>query len=106
MARLIYSAITSLDGYIEDTQGSIDWDRENLWYAHLHRTRERIRETLIPLMVPPAEQAILDEFEAAIQRACSCPHAWTPVSAYQRRCLLRPGGAVVGEEQGARREAG
>jgi hypothetical protein len=31
----------------------------------------------------------LDEFEAAIQRVCSCPHAWTPVSANQRRCLFR-----------------
>jgi dihydrofolate reductase len=25
MARLIYSAITSLDGYIEDAEGTFDW---------------------------------------------------------------------------------
>ena len=25
MARLIYSAITSLDGYIEDAEGSFEW---------------------------------------------------------------------------------
>jgi hypothetical protein len=25
MAALIYSAIASLDGYIEDTKGSFDW---------------------------------------------------------------------------------
>jgi hypothetical protein len=26
MAKLIYSAITSLDGYIEDDAGKFDWD--------------------------------------------------------------------------------
>ena len=25
MAKLIYSAITSLDGYVADTQGNFDW---------------------------------------------------------------------------------
>ena len=25
MARLIYSAITSLDGYVADTKGNFDW---------------------------------------------------------------------------------
>jgi hypothetical protein len=25
MAKLIYSAIASLDGYVEDAQGDIDW---------------------------------------------------------------------------------
>ena len=25
MARLIYSAIASLDGYVEDTAGAFDW---------------------------------------------------------------------------------
>jgi hypothetical protein len=25
MAKLIYSAITSLDGYIEDAEGKFDW---------------------------------------------------------------------------------
>jgi dihydrofolate reductase len=25
VAKLIYSAITSLDGYIEDTEGKFDW---------------------------------------------------------------------------------
>jgi hypothetical protein len=27
MARLIYSAITSLDGYVADTDGKFDWSR-------------------------------------------------------------------------------
>ena len=27
MARLIYSAITSLDGYVEDDHGKFDWGR-------------------------------------------------------------------------------
>jgi len=27
MAKLIYSAITSLDGYVEDAEGNFDWGR-------------------------------------------------------------------------------
>ena len=27
MAKLIYSAITSLDGYVEDADGNFDWAR-------------------------------------------------------------------------------
>lgn len=34
MARLIYSAITSLDGYVEDEEGSFDWAAPN---AEVHR---------------------------------------------------------------------
>lgn len=31
----------------------------------------------------------LNEFDAAIQRICICPQAWTAVSAHQRRCMFR-----------------
>jgi hypothetical protein len=29
MAKLIYAAITSLDGYVEDTEGKFDWVNAN-----------------------------------------------------------------------------
>ncbi len=38
-----------------------------MWHAHLHRTEERINEEIFPLAVPPSEQAMLDEFFAAIR---------------------------------------
>jgi predicted dehydrogenase len=55
------------DWRIEGPQGSIDWDRDKMWYTRLHRTQERVRKELFPLAVPPADQAMLDEFFAAIR---------------------------------------
>jgi len=55
------------DWRIEGPKGSIDWDRDHIWYSHLHRTERPVREEITPLSVPPAEQAILDEFFAAIR---------------------------------------
>jgi predicted dehydrogenase len=55
------------DWRIEGPEGSIDWDREHIWHSHLHRTQEPFRREVERLEVPPAEQAILDEFFAAIR---------------------------------------
>jgi predicted dehydrogenase len=38
-----------------------------MWHVHLHRTPERVRSEIFPLAVPAPEQAILDEFFAAIR---------------------------------------
>lgn len=55
------------DWRIEGPKGSITWDKDKMWHAHLHRTEERINEEIFPLAVPPSEQAMLDEFFAAIR---------------------------------------
>lgn len=56
------------DWRIEGPQGSIDWDQTGTWHSHLHRTPEKIdRRQIEHLSVPASEQAILDEFFAAIQ---------------------------------------
>jgi predicted dehydrogenase len=54
------------DWRIEGPQGSISWDKDKMWHAHLHRVDHKINEELFPLGVPPSEQAMLDEFFAAI----------------------------------------
>jgi predicted dehydrogenase len=55
------------DWRIEGPEGSIDWDKDRMWHHHLHRTPDKLRRELFPLAVPPPEQAILDEFFAAIR---------------------------------------
>jgi predicted dehydrogenase len=55
------------DWRIEGPEGSIDWEQDRMWHAHLHRTPERLRTELFPLAVPQPEQAILDEFFASIR---------------------------------------
>jgi predicted dehydrogenase len=55
------------DWRIEGSQGSIDWTKDGMWYSRLHRTAEKVRRALEPLAVPPAEQAMFDEFFAALR---------------------------------------
>ncbi|MDF2439452.1 MAG: hypothetical protein JWN98_436, partial [Abditibacteriota bacterium] len=56
------------DWRIEGPQGSLDWDQAGTWHSHLHRTDEKIdRRPIEHLSVPASEQAILDEFFAAIK---------------------------------------
>jgi predicted dehydrogenase len=55
------------DWRIEGPEGSIDWERDRVWFARLHRTPEKVRQEIFPLPVPPPEQAILDEFFTAIR---------------------------------------
>ena len=42
MARLIHSAISSLDGYIEDIECTFDWLRASNLVTGLSRTRGKI----------------------------------------------------------------
>jgi predicted dehydrogenase len=56
------------DWRIEGPQGSIDWDAQGTWHSHLHRTENKIdRQKIEHLSVPGGEQAMLDEFFAAIE---------------------------------------
>ena len=51
MAKLIYSAIASLDGYVEDEEGKFDWaapDEE----VHALRQRPRAADRDLPLRAP------------------------------------------------------
>lgn len=54
------------DWVIQGPHGSIIWDKDRMWHTHLHRTDKPLHEEIFPLRVPPAEQAMLDEFFAAI----------------------------------------
>lgn len=55
------------DWRIEGPNGSIDWDSTGTWHSHLHRTEQKIdRQPIEHLGVPASEQAMLDEFFAAI----------------------------------------
>ncbi|HZO91190.1 MAG TPA: Gfo/Idh/MocA family oxidoreductase [Chthonomonadaceae bacterium] len=56
------------DWRIEGPLGSIDWDKDQMRHTRLHRTERPIQEALTPISVPPADQAILDEFFAAIEQ--------------------------------------
>jgi predicted dehydrogenase len=55
------------DWRIEGPEGSIDWERDRMWFSHLHRAPERTRQEIFPISVPPPEQAILDDFLGAIR---------------------------------------
>jgi len=82
MAHLIYSAITSLDGYIEDRDGNFDWampDEEvhrfinNLERtAHTHLYGRRMYETMMVWETEPnlaAESSLLRDFAEVWQAA-------------------------------------
>lgn len=55
------------DWHITGPNGSLDWDKSGTWYSHLHRTEEKVdRRSVEHLAVKPGEQAMVDEFFAAI----------------------------------------
>ena len=63
------------DWRIEGDKGSLDWKNDKLSYSHLHRTDENVDARAIKLdETVPADQAIFDEFFAAIRdnRAPEC----------------------------------
>ena len=78
MARLIYSAITSLDGYVEDEQGNFDWakpDEEVHTFANelerpvrTHLYGRRMYETMV-YWETAGEQAAVTRDYAEIWRA-------------------------------------
>jgi predicted dehydrogenase len=55
------------DWHIEGPSGSIDWTTTEIRHAHLHRTENRVEETISPDTVPSPDQAILTEFMSAIR---------------------------------------
>ncbi len=82
MAHLIYSVLSSLDGYIEDTDGNFDWampDEEvhrfinNLeCAAHTHLYGRRMYETLMGWETDPnlvAESPVMRDFAEIWQAA-------------------------------------
>ncbi len=79
MARLIYSAIASLDGYVEDRQGKFDWaapDEEVLAYVNdqerpvgTYLYGRRMYETMMFWERPSADQPALTRDFAEIWRA-------------------------------------
>jgi dihydrofolate reductase len=82
MAKLIYAAITSLDGYIEDADGRFDWaepDEEVHAFANelersvgTHLYGRRMYETMVFWEAPPdlaAQQPFVQDFAEIWQRA-------------------------------------
>ena len=82
MAKLIYSAITSLDGYTEDAEGKFDWaepdDEVHAFVNDLERSvgtylyGRRMYETMVFWESPPeltAQPAFVQDFAGIWQRA-------------------------------------
>jgi dihydrofolate reductase len=82
MARLIYSAISSLDGYIEDADGGFDWaapdDEVHAFVNHLvrpvgtHLLGRRMYETMVYWERPPdlaAQASYVQDFAEIWQAA-------------------------------------
>ncbi len=56
------------DWRLEGPQGSLDWENDKLFHSHLHRAEEKVDHREIKLdETAPADQAMLDEFFAAIR---------------------------------------
>jgi dihydrofolate reductase len=101
MARLIYSAISSLDGYIEDRDGSFDWaapdeevhrfinDLERTAGTHLYG--RRMYETLMVWETDPslaADSPITRDFAEIWQAANKIVYSRTLQAASTRRTQL------------------
>lgn len=55
------------DWHIAGPKGSLDWDKQGIWYSWMHRTEEKVdRKPIEQLAVKPAEEAMLDEFLSSI----------------------------------------
>ena len=101
MARLIYSAISSLDGYTEDMEGNFDWaapDEEvHRFINNLERTAgthlygRRMYETLMVWETDPnlaAESPLLREFAEMWQAANKIVYSRTLQAASTRKTQL------------------
>ena len=103
MARLIYSAISSLDGYIEDTNGKFDWaapDEEvhrfinNLERsAGTHLYGRRMYETLMVWETDPnlaADSPLTQDFAEIWQAANKIVYSKTLAAASTRKTQIEP----------------
>src|SRR5215216_2588009 len=101
MARLIYSAITSLDGYVEDQEGKFDWaapdDEVHAFVNDLERSvgtflyGRRMYETMVFWESPAdlAEQPpALQEFAEIWQRADKIVYSKTLSAASSARTRI------------------
>jgi dihydrofolate reductase len=101
MARLIYSAITSFDGYIEDTEGKFDWampDEEVHRYinnleraAGTHLYGRRMYETLMVWETDPglaAASPILRDFAEIWQAANKIVYSKTLAAVSTRKTRI------------------
>ena len=101
MARLIYSAITSLDGYIEDAEGTFDWaepDEEvHAFVNDLERPvgtylyGRRMYETMVFWESPPelaAEPPFVQDFARIWQRADKVVYPKTLQTVTSARTLI------------------
>ncbi len=101
MARLIYSAISSLDGYIEDVNGHFDWaapdeavhrfinDLERSAGTHLYG--RRMYETLMVWETDPslaAESPLLRDFAETWQAADKIVYSKTLAAVFTRKTQL------------------
>jgi dihydrofolate reductase len=104
MAKLIYSAITSLDGYVEDAQGTFAWaapDEEvHAFVNELERPvgtylyGRRMYETMVFWESPPepsAEPPVVQDFARIWQRADKIVYSTTLQTATSARTRIERG---------------
>jgi dihydrofolate reductase len=98
MAKLIYSAIASLDGYVADADGNFDWaapDQEvHAFVNDLERPigtylyGRRMYETMVPWQTMAAEQPVARDFAAIWQAADKIVYSRTLESVSSARTRL------------------
>jgi dihydrofolate reductase len=98
MAKLIYSAIASLDGYVADADGNFDWaapDQEvHAFVNDLERPvgtylyGRRTYETMVPWETMAAEQPVARDFAAIWQAADKIVYSRTLESVSSARTRL------------------
>jgi dihydrofolate reductase len=101
MAKLIYSAITSLDGYIEDAEGKFEWaepdDEVHAFVNDLERPigtylyGRRMYETMVFWESPPeltAQPPFVQEFAGIWQRADKIVYSKTLQTATSAKTLI------------------
>src|SRR5437762_1800495 len=103
MAKLIYSAITSLDGYIEDAEGRFDWaapdDEVHALVNDLERSvgtylyGRRMYETMVFWESPPdlaAEPTVVQDFAEIWQQADKIVYSKTLPRATSAKTRIEP----------------
>ena len=101
MAKLIYSAITSLDGYIEDAEGKFEWaepdEEEHAFVNDLERSvgtylyGRRMYETMVFWESPPdlaAQPPLVQDFAGIWQRADKIVYSRTLQTAISAKTLI------------------
>jgi dihydrofolate reductase len=100
MAKLIYSAIASLDGYVADADGNFDWaapDQEVHAFVNdverpigTYLYGRRMYETMVPWETMAAEQPVARDFAAIWQAADKIVYSRTLESVSSARTRIEP----------------